>query len=485
MTNDFIVKFSNNGTHRNIKGYGTRDYSEYLYQKDGYSGNALKFPIDLMIDAGYDYDESNDYLLKANEWWLLTTGTKEMRFYLPEWVAEGTYDVEFRSVALNGTVTDHSDEEYANLSPRNRVASAENSIQVTGKMYGFTVFDISSKAEWADVFKAGTTLKFNNLTKYPDGTKNAAFDKTKAYYYTAGIKNELGVSTGRNEKYTFPFMAGSNPKTKNLGVLKAGYIWRFKLDTVSSLMSNDAASIKIVPTFYWVDENGGGREQVDLYYNETWDGKKHTIVRVGGTTDASNKKTDYAGNTDWGINPDELKTTAAIRGQNLSTWTGTKATVYTYQGLTSNVLFKTFSNSKYAKLMIDGGDNGTKTSNDITKLKQSWYFEYSLPEFHAVTKGYDVDAYIRSTGTLNYKESFWKKNGYVIVHFDIEAYDKNGTKIMTYAAPNNNMWNMEGFKASRTDANSKTFTFQPGDVFMVYADPNKMLSSDFSGDHLN
>ncbi|MCR4851243.1 MAG: DUF5704 domain-containing protein [Lachnospiraceae bacterium] len=485
MTSDFSVQFSNNGQHRDILGYGSRNYSRYLLRNGDESGNMVRFAFDCIADIGIDYDESNDRLVRADTWYALPTGTTKMRFYLPEWVAEGTYGMEFKSVALNGNASSQ-DEDTANLSTTAYAASVDDeNAQVTSKMYNFTVFDIASTAEWSDVFKTGSVLKYNNLTKYADGTTLADFDKNRAYYYTAGTKNELGINTGRLAKYGLPLIAGSNPKYKNMGLLKAGYVWRFKLDTVSAAMQNDSASIKIVPSFYWVDENGQNREEVDLYYNETWGGKKHTIVRIGGSTDATNVKTDYAGNADWGINPDELKTTASIRGMNLNTWSSTKATVYTYDGITSNILFKTFSNSSYASKISGYGLNGTKTTNDLTKLKQTWYFEYSLPEFHAVSKGYDVDGYIRSTGSLNYKESFWKKDGYVIVHFDIEAYDKNGIKIMTYATPNNDMWTMEGFLTSRTDANSKALSFEAGDVFMVYADPSKMLSSDYSGDHLN
>ncbi len=496
MTNDFIVKFSNTGTHRSAKGYGTRDYSKYLYQKDGYSGNALNFPVDLMIDVGNDYDESNDFLLKADEWWLLTTGTRQMRFYLPEWVAEGTYDVEFRSVALNGTVTDHSDEEYANLSPRNRVASAENSIQVTGKIYGFTLYDIGESKEWTDVFRLGTTLKYGSPDKYADGTLADVFDKNKRYYYTAGARNELGILTGRLAKYSVPILSGGNPKFKNLGILKAGYKWNFKFDTVSAAMADPASVIKITPTFYWVDANGENRTKVNLYYTDKIDGKTKSLIKIGGDVDMANVKQGYAADPELGIDKDELKDTARLLGKTYSTWSGTKGNLYAYGGMISNNLFKTFSNQAYAKRMVTKGLNGTKSQDEITKYKQSWYFSYSLPEFHACAATFDLDRYVSDKGSVTYKEPFWYKDGYIIVNFDISCFDKAGNKIMSYsnevgaASGLCNMFLMESMGRSTgtkdfTDANRTTFRLYGGDVFIVYADPDKMRSSDYGGDHLN
>ena len=46
----------------------------------------------------------------------------------------------------------------------------------------------------------------------------------------------------------------------------------------------------------------------------------------------------------------------------------------------------------------------------ITKSKQKWYFEYSLPsDVHAVKKGFDVTKYAHENGGIDYKEGFWKK----------------------------------------------------------------------------
>lgn len=489
MTNDFTITFSNNGTHRSINGYRTRDYKKYLKVEQ------VQFPFDTIVDVNFDYNESNDVLVKAGDWYSLPTGTKTIRCYLPEWVAEGLYDVQFRSIALNGTESSPG-REYANLSVSSYIATDSETVQVTGKMYGFTIYDIDAGTEWSDVFRLGTTLKYNYPSKYADGTLSSTYNKNNRYFYVSGLKNELGFSTGVLSKYGFPIVAGNNPKYKNLGVLKAGYTWRFKFDTVSQALTNDAATIKITPSFYWVDSNGNNRVKANLYYTENINGSKKSLVKIGSTLDATNIKKDYAGNDAFGINAEELKTTAAIRGVDYKTWTGTVGNVYSYGSLTSNNLFKTYSNSAYASLMSSRGLTGTKTTNDITKAKQTWYFEYSLPEFHAVPYNFDLEAYVRDKGSVNYKESFWLNDGYIIVNFDISAYDKAGNKIMSYSNEAGaatgfcNMFLTE-FNGTNTgtkdvtDADGVTFNFYGGDVFMVYADPKKMISGDYSGDHLN
>ena len=54
-----------------------------------------------IVDVGDDYDTSNDKFIKAGTW--IAIGHTEPRFYLPMWVNEGTYDIQFRTVAVNGT----------------------------------------------------------------------------------------------------------------------------------------------------------------------------------------------------------------------------------------------------------------------------------------------------------------------------------------------------------------------------------------------
>ena len=55
-----------------------------------------------------------------------------------------------------------------------------------------------------------------------------------------------------------------------------------------------------------------------------------------------------------------------------------------------------------------------------------WYWEYHLPNYLYVSpQSFDVPEYGRTHNGLDGKESFWLKDGYIIVNFRIEAV-KNG-----------------------------------------------------------
>ena len=140
----------------------------------------------------------------------------------------------------------------------------------------------------------------------------------------------------------------------------------------------------------------------------------------------------------------------------------------------------------------------------VTKSKQKWYFEYSLPsDVHAVKKGFDVTKYAHENGGIDYKEDFWKKDGYIVVNFEIvtfeagfeniqgdgdtgmgwmegaEIFDKESeTPIphLTYTNRQNvdygycSMYKMEDQQLRRRDWHKAQFAFRYGDVLMYSLD---------------
>ena len=143
-------------------------------------------------------------------------------------------------------------------------------------------------------------------------------------------------------------------------------------------------------------------------------------------------------------------------------------------------------------------------ADKVTKSMQKWYFEYSLPsDVHAVTKGFDMTAYSKQHGKIDYSENIWKTNGYILVNFDITTYEAGFEKFTTgtdtgmgwlegadifenvtetplprlsYVNASNvsdgycNMMQLEGFQTTRRDNNGNTFHFRYGDVLMYYLD---------------
>lgn len=493
ISSDFIVDISNTGFHSFMKGYKERDYSintkknaSYIAKSNGILRNEVKFPFDVFIDIGSDKNTDNDELIFADTWY--TVGLNKYRFYVPGYVKEGIYTVDFRTVAVNGTNKLSAVQSIANSSRSYYVATDTVKVQISGKIYGLTLYDIHDYPKWKDIFRVyrSTKLKINEMPHATDGTIiGRDYDKKYLYYYTVGTNDQYGLSTGRSETFTIPLIEGSHPREINQGVQKAGYTWRFTLDTFGSVMLDDTSYVTITPRFYYVDTTGKNREEVDLYYDEKINGKEKTVVKVGGKTDLTNRKKKKVREVYFGIPENELSTTAELRNISLGEWITQVGELYGYSSIKSNKIFKTFTATEYADYLMYG--NNAKYGrvlvenlvlwSTIAKTKQSYYFEYSLPSnVKAVSKGFDVVSYTKKKG-LTYDEDFWKKDGYIIINVDITAYDKNGKAYMSYINAdnyiNNNqccMWIKEGAPKTKKDYYGTRFDFKAGDFLMIYTD---------------
>lgn len=494
ISSDFTLKISNTGLHSNLQGYGNRDYTRslrnpnvsYLASINGVLRNEVKFPFDVYLDVNSDNKTSNDKLIKAGTWYAI--GTNTYRFYLPMWVKEGIYTVDFRSVAVNGEDKEFFTETIANRSRSHYIATDNVKVQVSGKLYGFNLYDISGD-EWKDVFKAPRSLdlKINYLDKYRLGVDAAGLVVNKSYNYTVGTKDEYGRATSRIQQYTLPLIPGSHPMFSNVGVQKNGYVLRFKLNTIGDKMSLDNSYVLIEPKFYYIDKKGQNREEVDLYY---YIDKKQTFVKVGSKKDTDSHIRDYPGNTTLAIPVNELMDTATIRNIKYLDWKGTKANLYTYGRIKTNIAFKTFSNAVYAKDIMTSS-NGAEikkmgiTEGFLKQLKHSYYFNYSLPyNTFAVTKDFNLKKYASEVGVTR-NDAVKKKGGYIIVNFNITAYDSNGKAYMSYINANNylnggycSMWVKEGSPVSKVGGDGVTYNFKAGDVYLWDTDRN--IQDDFS-----
>ena len=238
---DLEIRISNRGDHPVYGRALSADY-DYSVNVGGTNGgtytggNYLKFPFDVYADTGDDHDEGNDILVKKNEWFRCDN---HVRFYPAETVAEGIYEIEACSCAVNSTGPD----DYVGDRPGGVNSSAEDyvaydsfRIYVGSKIYGLKLCDITSSYEWKGVFPA--------------------------YDYPVGICNELGLTTGRDAKLTMPLINGSHPakNRQNIGALKAGYKWSFRLNTTGYRMGFEGSGIRIVSSFWHVTADGGRRE---------------------------------------------------------------------------------------------------------------------------------------------------------------------------------------------------------------------------------
>lgn len=479
-SNDFIVSISNTGYHTDKKGYREQNYAKYVAEEDGVKLNQVKFMFDVVIDVENDGKTENDILLKKDSWY--TVGTEEQRFYVPLYVEEGIYRTDFRSIAVNGIDKLEESEIYANRELTHYVAENSAQVQISGKLYGLSVYDISDYPLWQNVFRKtnGTTLKVND-TAAEDGTKASGFHAANAYTYAVGAKNELGNTTGRLLKYTFPIINGSHPLYKNQGAIKEGYTVRFTLDTVGNVMEQQASKIVIKPYFYFVSADGRSREEVDVYYRKQ-QGKKSIVVKVGSETELADAVTAKTGDYLLGIPEAELADTASALGMKPAILKKQTAVMYRYSLIESSPAFKTFSGASYADQLINGLSRVELLKEGISRTvllskKQSYYFNYSIPaDAIAVTKGTDLSGYAAKKG-LKGNESFIKKNGYLMVNVEIIAYDSTGNAYMSYINQENYlrngqacMWLLEGAPSSKTDSAGNTFSLRAGDFLMFRLD---------------
>lgn len=460
----FTVTIPTSGQHRNIPGYGNRDYAEYIklkqvfFEFDVYSGDMSKFyPANTWID------------IPVNQ--IVTT------FYLPKWVNEGDYTVYYRNFAENSPTSGFTTQQDANLDLANHVAIDTVPVEVIGRVYDFRITDIVDH-DWESVFRIAKG------SSTPKGTS-----------YWVGPNGIDGDPNGSTYPYVLPILRGSHPLAGYKSVsVKTGYHFKFDLKTKGN-MFGDRDAIRITPTFYFQDNDPStpaSRITVDLYYHS--DSKK--FIRVGSADDVERREiilnnrlrnvpysdivntagSIYDMNTGWTMTRDQY-VNAFVKRSTEPTYVGG----YDVQILPSPL--RMFINT------FDRPSNANATPARVNASVQQWYGEYSLPAaVYAVPKGTDLAAYGR-TNRLDDKSPIFLKNGYITVNFNIETIrnaDLANPHLQYIHGPlNNQWWDMEGFDSSDgsrdhiiTDPYGVQFKIEDGDV--VFYDAQKSSYDDYT-----
>lgn len=451
LDQNFNIELPTSGYHTEMKGYEYRDYGKYIAKRE------VRFPFDVYKGMTY---------CKADTWIPLTSDTTE--FYLPIWVDEGEYTVEFRSRTINCDANNGLDwqEDYANIDYENYAAVDFVDVEVSGRIYGLTLYDISDTSIWKQVFRKADSLALSGFT------------------YTVGNKNQNGISQNKNSKYTFVMVNGSHPANPNLGVQKTGYVSRFHLTTVGNLYS-DTDYISVKPAFYYIDAQGS-RQEVDLYYTETIKGERNTLVKAGSSIDLSNQKTMKAGDVYTSIPVSELDEKARLEGKSPEEVKSIESKVYTFTNIIIPQELRTYIGQNYTPTgTIPAGVDADKAA----KSMQKWYFEYYLPsEIYICQKGFDVAAYAKVNNGLDMKEDFWLKNGYLLVNFEIQTVHE-GERKLSYTNVENaangycNMWKLEGYQYAKIDNQEKIYHFKDGDTLFYYLKQSAGLDYLTGGTH--
>lgn len=168
---DLKLSVSNYGQHREILGYGTKDYSKYV--KD----IQVKIPFEVFIDSRR---------IEQNTWFSISD---DVTFQIPIGVKEGKYEIKSRVFANNSDTIDNPDnhiEKNANLQLYNYIATDTVAINLIGRIYELEVGENKYKVGVNDENGIGQEVKYT----LPFVNKQLEGSTTMFSLYTVGNMNQ-------------------------------------------------------------------------------------------------------------------------------------------------------------------------------------------------------------------------------------------------------------------------------------------------------
>lgn len=444
----FTVTMPNSGQHTNYLGYGNRDYLKYVGSKQ------VRFPFDV-------YEGAKARFYPKNTWIEVDKTREQFDFYLPVWVDEGFYTVEFRTIAHNAPAG-ATEQTNANLNLTHHIAYGTVPVDVIGRVFDFKVTDIADY-NWEGVFRTAPG------SPVPTGAA-----------YWVGLNRIDGAPRGNTPQYTLPIRPGSHPLYKN-AVIKTGYHFKFDLKTKGN-MFGPLDQIVITPTFDFIDAESGKRQPVDLYYHTG----NRSYVRIGSPLDQVQRYV-ILNERLRNVPIEELTDTALYKYDHDYTFdqvAGIGRSQFVQRFIQKQSMQKTPVGSLSLLRLPEGvrtligPKSGIPAGVDPARVNaavQRWYGEYSLPaELYAVPAGTNVAEYGRTHGGLTDRSEIFLIKGYIVVNFNIETV-RNGELGKPYLqyiqAPLMNQWTgMEGFARSVVDPYGRRFTLKDGDVAFYHAD---------------
>lgn len=228
----FSVGISTVGTHKDQKGYGTRNYEKYVKRRQ------IRFPFEV-------YDGNVRY---TKDTWI-DLPSERKTFYLPVGVHEGDYRIRYRTIAKNESAERGGIDKngyLANLELSEYGAYDELTVTVIGRMYDLALTDIVDYPRWRSVFYE------------TNGSK-------KAFAFWIGKKNLEGdLISERVMHGVFPILPGNHPFNPTARAVGLGYRMKVQLKTIGDMRDSDDR-IALIPTYYYVSRDGSRRQQVKLY----------------------------------------------------------------------------------------------------------------------------------------------------------------------------------------------------------------------------
>ncbi|WP_410768178.1 DUF5704 domain-containing protein [Fontibacillus sp. BL9] len=443
----FTVYIPNSGQHADYKGYGYNSYEKYIGSKQ------VRFPFDV-------YDGNKVTFHPKNTWIEVDKAIESFSYFLPVWVDEGFYEVEFRTIAHNAP-DGASQQNQANLDLAHHIAYDKVPVDVIGRVYDFRITDIADY-NWETVFRTSVG------SSVPTGA-----------FYWVGLDGIDGAPRGNISRFTLPITPGSHPVYNN-AVIKTGYHFKFDLKTKGNMFGLEDR-ITITPSFYFVSAKDGTRRAVDLYYHAG----DRSYVKIGSQGDKVQRYV-ILNERLRNVPTEELTDTALYKYDHDFTFdqvAGIGRAQYVQNYISKITLQKTpigrlslLELNQRIRTLI-GPKSGIPTGVDPARVNaavQKWYGEYSLPaDLYAVSVGTNVAEYGRTHNGLSNQSPIFLKDGYIVVNFNIETV-RNGDVAHPYLqyihGPLMNQWNqLEGFVRRVSDPYGRTFVLMDGDVVFYEA----------------
>ncbi|WP_338552124.1 DUF5704 domain-containing protein [Paenibacillus sp. KS-LC4] len=456
---EFSVDFDETAPHLNQLGYGNRDYARYTRNK------RIVFPFDV-------YHGSTFY--PAQTWIDYPVGAAKQTYRIPVWVPEGNYDAVTQAWAINTPDGSSAYQTDLNGDLANYGASRTLLFTVQGRISDFTITDIGD-------------LRYESVFRTAKGSKQHS-----GYVYESGgrTKDREETNLASQPSRLLPIRPGSHPR-EAATVPHNGYPISFYFETIGSYSGKDAG-IQIQPSFWFVSKQGGNAQEVDLYYDVS--GPRNKLIKVGSARDQELYSRTY-------------QLADLLRG--VTTTSLSQAASYEYDYLLSPanrfgaswekfwkhyITRKTVISAGYSleelsyasrTLVGPSGAQVPASVNAVQALRsvQRWYGEYSLPIApYVLPKGTNILEVARQNGgALNGSEGAFLKNGYLMVHFDLSAYqqERKANPEIRYDAPMANMWEIEGQPLSSVSYSGQTYRFQYGDIAMF--ESSFSVRNDFQG----
>ncbi|CAI6078413.1 hypothetical protein PAECIP112173_02548 [Paenibacillus sp. JJ-100] len=460
----FLVRIPTSGQHLNVAnypGYGDRDYAKYFRKKQ------VRFPFDVYTDAQRQF-------IPAMTWIDIPVNQLDTPFFLPVWVDEGNYEIEFRNIAENAPAN-FTEQQDANTQLVHHTASDTVAVEVIGRLYDFHITDISDY-NWEKVFR-----------KQPGNPEPSGVS------YWTGTNQIDGDARGNLAPYVLPIRPGSHP-VQGFGnvAVKTGYHFKFDLKTKGNMFGKQDG-IRITPTFFYLSKDGTIRQEVELYYHRG----QERLIRIGSAQDQEKRHVVLNARL---RNVPGTELADAARYQYMNEWTAQERDKYTLEQ--SMVRFvdqishhKTWV-GRYNWMILPsqirtliGPKTGIPSSVNADRANaaiQRWYGEYSLPaDVYAVPAGTSLERFARENELYD-KADIFLRDGYIVVNFNIETL-KNGNisdpHLQYIHAPLMNQWQMEGYNNSPVDAQGKTWAMKDGDVLLYHADQSSRLDFQSQAPH--